>query len=136
VRPRCWSRSEVGRIVSEAVWFVCPDVADVVIGSETSEGLQPLGEVVGIEEGGKMIPELPVGVVVVAPNGGLLKSPVHPLDLAVGPGVVGFGQAMFDAMFAADAVEPVQSISSGASKLRYCRIRSENPVHRLIQSHL
>jgi hypothetical protein len=46
------SRSEVGRIVSEAIWLVCPSIADAFVGSETSEGLEPLGEIVRLQEGG------------------------------------------------------------------------------------
>jgi hypothetical protein len=50
-----------------------------------SKGLQPLGKVVGIE----VFPELPVAVVVVAPDSNLLERPIYSLDLAVGPRVVG-----------------------------------------------
>ena len=54
-------RSEMGRIVSEAIWLVCPNLADALVGREPFEGLQSLGEVVSVQEGGKMIPELLVG---------------------------------------------------------------------------
>ena len=58
-----------------------------------------------------MIFELPVGVVVIAPDSSLLERSVHPLDLAVGPRVVGLGEAMFDVALAADAIEHVQPIA-------------------------
>src|SRR5450631_3141674 len=40
------SRGEVGWIVSEASRVVCPRVADAFVGRETSEGLEPLGEII------------------------------------------------------------------------------------------
>ena len=52
-----------------------------------------------------MILELLVGVVVVPPDGTFLEGAVHPLDLAVGPGMVGLGQAMLDAQLVACSVE-------------------------------
>ena len=38
-------------------------------------------------------------------DGGFLHRPVHPLGLAVGPGMVGFGELVLDAVLVADAVE-------------------------------
>ena len=38
-------------------------------------------------------------------DGGLLHRPVHPLGLAVGPGMVGLGELVLDAVLFADAVE-------------------------------
>jgi hypothetical protein len=46
------SRSEVGWIISEAIRLVCPCVADAFVGSEASERLQPLSEIVSFQEGG------------------------------------------------------------------------------------
>ena len=103
------SRSEVGWIVSESPGLVCP--ADVLVGSEPPRGLEALSEVVGVEEGFEVLSELRVGLVVIAPNGGFLEGAVHPLDLTVGPGMVRLGEAVLDAMLAADAVEHVQPVA-------------------------
>lgn len=43
-----------------------------------------------------MLPQLIMVFVVIGPHGGFLDRAVHALDLAVGPGVVGFGQAVID----------------------------------------
>jgi hypothetical protein len=43
-----------------------------------------------------MSSELIVSLVEVALNGGILDSAVHPLDLTVGPGVLGLCQPMID----------------------------------------
>src|ERR1700745_1573174 len=82
------SRSEVGWIVSESAGLGCPSLADVLVGSDPPQGLEALSEVVGVEEGFEVLSELPVGLVVIAPNGGFLEGAVHPLDLTVGPGMV------------------------------------------------
>jgi hypothetical protein len=44
---------------------------------------------VGVQEGGKVILELLAGVVVISTDSGLLERAVHPLDLALDPGVAG-----------------------------------------------
>lgn len=52
-----------------------------------------------------MAAKLIVTVVVEAFDGGVLDCPVHPLDLAVGPGMVGLGEAVLDPVRLADRVE-------------------------------
>jgi hypothetical protein len=42
--------------------------------------------------------ELSMGLVMIGTDRGLLDRAVHPLDLAVGPGMVGFGKAVIDIM--------------------------------------
>lgn len=84
------------RIESESAGLVCPGFADELVGSEALEGLEPLGEVVGDDEVRQVAAELVVGVVMEAPDGGLFDRAVHPLDLAVGPRMLGLGQAMVD----------------------------------------
>jgi len=106
------SRREVGWIVSESVWLVCRCFADGFVGGEASKGLQPLGEVVSAQEGGEMLPQLVVVVVVVAFDGGLLEGPVHAFNLAVGPRVVGLGQPVLDAVLPADAIEQVHAVAT------------------------
>src|SRR4051794_37756421 len=72
--------------------------------------LEPATEVVGRDEVIEVPPELLVAVVVIALDGGILDGAVHPLDLAVGPGVVHLRQPMLDAVLVADAVEDVAAV--------------------------
>ena len=45
-----WSRHLVVRICGESAWLYSPCFADSFVRREAFEGLQPLGEVVGVEE--------------------------------------------------------------------------------------
>jgi len=63
-----------------------------------SEGLESSGEVVGSEEVGQVRFELVVGFVEVSFYRSVLDGPVHPFDLPIGPGMVRFGQPVFDSM--------------------------------------
>lgn len=110
------SRSEVGWIVPEPVRVVSPGSADVFVGSETAKGLKALGEVVRVQEGGEVISKLPVCDVMISPHGGFLEGSVHALDLAVGPRVIGLGEAVFDVMLPADAVKGMQPVSRRRSR--------------------
>jgi hypothetical protein len=83
----------------------CPSFADELVGREAVEGLESSGEVVGGDEVVEMPDELVVGCVVIPLNGRVLDCPVHPLDLPIGPGMIGLGQSMFDPVFPTDAVE-------------------------------
>lgn len=56
-----------------------------------------------------------VGAVVIAPDGRLRDRPVHPLDLAIGPRVVRFGEVVLDAVLQTDPVEHVNPIAGGRS---------------------
>ena len=51
--------------------------------------------------------ELFICAVVVALDGGLFDSSVHAFHLAVGPGMIDFGQAVFNVMFLANMVKEV-----------------------------
>ena len=62
--------------------------------------------------------ELLVAVVVVALDGGFLDRAVHPLDLAIGPGMLDLGQAVLDAVFPAAHVEHVGDVLSGWRRRR------------------
>jgi hypothetical protein len=49
-------------------------------------------------------------------EGGFLDGPVHPLGLAIGPGMVWFGQLVLDPVLIADAIEDVGAeITPGGS---------------------
>ena len=80
-------------------------LADVFVGRQAFQGLEPAGEVVGRDEVGEMAAQLVVGFVVVAFDRRFLEGSVHALDLAVGPGMVGLGQPMLDGMLPASTVE-------------------------------
>lgn len=64
-----------------------------------------MAKIVSGEEVGEMPGELVVTVVMIAFDGGFLDCPVHSFDLTVGPGVIGFGQSVFDAMCSACTIE-------------------------------
>ena len=83
------------------------------VGCEAAQGLQPAAVVIGVHEELKVLPELVVAVVVVAFDGGILDGAVHAFDLAVGPGVVGLGKPVLDAMLATDLVEAVDAVARG-----------------------
>ena len=74
-------------------------------------GLEPLGEVVGIQEGSEVFLELLVCGVVISAYGGFLKGSVHAFDLAVGPGVIGLGETMLDAVLETHPVKPMQPVA-------------------------
>lgn len=48
----------MGWIASEAIRLVSPSLAVGFVGREAQQGLEPFGEVVGVEEGGEVLPEL------------------------------------------------------------------------------
>jgi hypothetical protein len=75
--------------------------ADELEGCEALQRLKAAGEVVGRDEVGEVAFALTMAVVGGAFDGGLLDGPVHPLDLAVGPGMVDPGEAVLDAVLAA-----------------------------------
>src|SRR6516164_2244687 len=66
--------------------------------------------------------ELGVLAIMVALNGGFLEGSVHPLDLAVGPGMVGLGQPVLDVICITKHVEHVDAPPS----------RGPEPVRRQV----
>ena len=54
-----------------------------------------------------MLAKLVMAVIVIAFDRRVLDRSVHPLDLAVGPGMIDFGQPVFDFVIIADTVENV-----------------------------
>ena len=61
--------------------------------------------VVGVNEQLKMPSKFIMAGIVVTFDGGVFDGPVHPLDLTIGPRMVGLGQPVFDPMLGADAIE-------------------------------
>ncbi len=92
------------RIEPESFGLCCPDAADVFIRREASKGLEPAGEIVCRDEITDMSAGLVVAFSVITSDGCLLDRPVHPLDLAICPGI-GFGQPMLEAVSPACPVE-------------------------------
>ncbi len=75
------------------------------VGGKSSEGFEPSSEVAGVDEVGAVLPEVLVGLVIEALDGCLLEGSVYAFDLAVGPGMVGFGQTMIEVCSCAGQLE-------------------------------
>lgn len=86
---------------------------DELIGSKTGQGFEAFSEVVSIEEGGEVISELGMVVIMISSHGGVFECAVHAFDLSVGPRVVGFGQTVFDAVMPAGAVKGMPAQAGG-----------------------
>ena len=103
----------MGWIESKSFGFLRPDFADELVGSKALRGLEPLGEIVSGDEVAEVSLQLVVAVVVVALDGRFLEDPIHTFDLAVGLGVVGLGQPVFDAVTMADPVKRMSAKAGG-----------------------
>ena len=57
----------------------------------------------------KVLFKLGMGAVVILFDGGFFQGTVHPFDLAIGPGVIGLRQAMFNAVLEADPLKGVNT---------------------------
>jgi hypothetical protein len=97
----------VERVEDEAVGLVSPCFAalqmhhaDAFVGCEASQALEAFSEVVGGDEFVELSPQRIAAVVVEALEDVILDSAVHPLELAVGPGMMDFGEATHDALVA------------------------------------
>jgi hypothetical protein len=84
------------RIEGEAVRLLCPELADVLVRRETFERLEVLGEVVRGNEVPEVASKLVMGFVIEAFDRRILDRPVHAFDLAIGPRMLGLGEAMID----------------------------------------
>jgi hypothetical protein len=67
--------------------------------------VQPTRVILGVDEEPQVLPELIVALVVVAFDSRFFEGAVHPLDLAVGPGVVRLGEPVFDVVLTTDLIE-------------------------------
>jgi hypothetical protein len=90
------------RVYGESAWLGSPCLADGFVGCE---GREPFGGVVGVEELAALLLQLFVGGVMEAPDSGVLQGSVHPLDLTVGPRIVGLGQSVLDVVLGAGILE-------------------------------
>src|SRR5438046_4450302 len=94
-------------IECEALWLFCPESAGVFVGRKSFEGLESSGEVVGGDEVCEVTAQLIVSLVEEAFDGGFFEGSIHALDLAVGPGIFGFGEAVVDVGLGAGELEGV-----------------------------
>src|SRR5271169_5547346 len=97
------------RIERESFGLFCPELANVFVGREAIERLKTLGEVVGADEVGEVASKLIVSLIVEAFDRRLLEGAVHALDLAVGPRVLGLGEAMVDVVLRTSEFESVSA---------------------------
>ena len=97
------------RIEGESFGLFCPGLADMFVGREALERLEALGEIVSADEVAEMASQLLVGLVEEAFDRRLLDGAVHALDLTVGPGVPGLGEAMIDIVLRAGEFESVSA---------------------------
>ncbi len=84
-----------------------PDLAKEFIRCETAKGFEAPGKIIGSDEVSQMLAEMVVGLVVEALDGRFLDRSVHPLDLAIRPGMARFCQAMLDIEIGAGQLEGV-----------------------------
>src|SRR4028118_2031249 len=91
-----WSRDEVVRVNLEDRRVLGPGVADRLERGSPPWRLEVLGEVVGPDEGENMRLQRLEARVVEGLGGGVLDGAVHPLRLAIRPGMVGL--PVFDAV--------------------------------------
>src|SRR5579862_2640878 len=99
-------------IEGEAIWLFFPDAANVFVGRKPLQCLEPTAEVVGGNEVNQVAAQLAVGLVVVPLDGRFFEGAVHPLDLPIGPGMVGFGEAVLDAACSTDFLEGMEAMAS------------------------
>ncbi len=95
----------MGWIEFESLGFFCPDGADIFVGGKSSEGFEPSSEVVGVDEVREVLSEVLVSLVVEALDGCVLDGSVHAFDLAIGPGMFRFGEAVVDVSLGASELE-------------------------------
>src|SRR5271165_3493526 len=96
-------------VETESLWLDCPGVADEFVGCLAVQRFEPASEVVGRHEVTEMAAELVVVVVMISVNRGFLNGPVHAFDLAVGPRMFGFGEAVIDVGFGTGELESMSA---------------------------
>jgi hypothetical protein len=86
-------------IYSKSFWVFLPTLADEFIRCESFERLELLRGVRGHEEGLSRQFEMVMGLVVVLFHCRVFQRTVHAFHLTIGPGMVGYGEAVLDATF-------------------------------------
>jgi len=101
----------MGWIAHESFRFFCPAFSDEFVGREPFEHLESAREIVSLDEVSEVLSKLFEIIVVEASDCSFLDGSIHPLDLPVGPGMVGLGKAMLDIMVAKDIAECVSHVT-------------------------
>ena len=96
------------RLDDKDVWLCFPEFPDGFIWCFEPESLELLGKVVGYQPVTDVPRQLGDGRVVEGFDGRFLDGPHHAFGLAIGPGMVGFGQPMRDAILLGDTPEDVR----------------------------
>ena len=99
----------------EDIWLGFPELFDGLVGCLEAQSLQLLGEVVSDEPVADMAAQFIDRRVMEGFDGGLLDGAHHPFGLAVGPWVIGLGEAMLDAVLLADTAEDMADPSQWAA---------------------
>jgi hypothetical protein len=103
------------RIEYKLLRFGCPDFADVFVGRQASQRFKPTTIVVGIDEVVEMGCQLGMAIIVIAFDGCLLARAIYAFDLAIGPGVLGLSEPVFDIMPPTGAIEGMATPASGGA---------------------
>jgi hypothetical protein len=83
------SRYLMVRVLAESWWFFLSLLAKEFAWSEVTRGFESLGEIVGCEEIGQVLPQMVVCLTVEALDRRFFDRAVHSLNLAVCPGLAG-----------------------------------------------
>jgi hypothetical protein len=119
-------------IESKSIRFSLPAFADEFVGREAMKRLESFGEVIGSDEVAEVDTQLIVGVVVVALNRGLFDGAVHALDLTVRPGMIGFREAVVDAV---QKTEPVKRMAAKAGRGSLAILRQIGELDAIVREH-
>jgi hypothetical protein len=92
------------RIDGKAFWLLLPALTDVRRGGEPFQRFEPLGEVIGHQQGVQMCLEVVMSLVMIVFHGGVFAGTLHAFDVAIGPGMMGLRQPRVGGVLLADAV--------------------------------
>ena len=85
--------------------LMLPAVTAGFIRGKPAQRLEPLGEVIGHQEGLEVFHEMLVGLVVRLLHGGFFAGTIHAFHVTIGPGMVDFRETLVDAICLAEAIE-------------------------------
>lgn len=88
----------MGGFLVKSLGGLSPAIPDVLIGTSPLQSLEPLGKIVGLQKHLQMLSQLGMALVEVAIHRTFFDTAVHTLNLPICPRMIGFGQAMVNAM--------------------------------------
>jgi hypothetical protein len=94
----------MGRVSDKALGFFWPALTAVLIGGQSFQGLEARGDVISHQDSLSGVLQVVMGLVVRRFHGGVLACAGPAFDVASGPGMVGCGQPMVDALRLAEAI--------------------------------